>query len=233
VKFTVDSAVFQKLPGAVFGVAAARLDNSAPKPEIARVMQKAAELCKNELGDANIKEHPAILPYREAFTALGMNPNKYMCSIEALCKRVQKGAELPGINPVVDIGNAVSLKYMLPIGAHDLGRMSGDFYVRFSRPGDSFTPFGSAEAESPDPGELVYVTGSTVKTRRWIWRQSEDGKIDGSSSLILFPIDGFEAFKERLLAARDELGALIAEHFGVTPKLGLIDAQNRDFEITV
>ena len=71
-----------------------------------------------------VKESPEIVPYREAFRALDINPNKFMCSIEALLTRIAKGKGFPEISPVVDFGNAVSLKYRLPIGAHDMGTVT-------------------------------------------------------------------------------------------------------------
>ena len=43
-----------------------------------------------------------------------------MCSIEALMTRISKGIDIPSINPIVDLGNALSLKYELPIGVHDV-----------------------------------------------------------------------------------------------------------------
>ncbi len=36
-----------------------------------------------------------------------------MSSVEAMVKRVAKGNFLPSINPVVDLGNSISLKYIL------------------------------------------------------------------------------------------------------------------------
>lgn len=114
-----------------------------------------------------------------------------MCSIEALGKRVQKGHALPEINSIVDLGNAFSLKYVLPMGAHDIGKLDGDLEVRFSVEEDTFLPLGETEAEKPGAGELVYVSSHTVKTRRWIWRQSDDGKITEDTKDVFFPIDGF------------------------------------------
>ena len=230
-KFKIEKQVFERLPGAVFGVVVARVDNRVKQPAISELLAQQAEERRLLIGEGNIKEHPDILPYREAFQKLNMNPNKFMCSIEALCKRVQKGADLPPINPVVDIGNAMSLKYMLPMGAHDLGKMSTDFMVRFSAPDDRFTPFGSDETEIPEQDELIYVSGNTVKTRRWIWRQSEDGKIDETSSFILFPIDGFEQYLDRVIAARDELCALISKYFGMSAATGLLTSENKEMDL--
>jgi len=230
-KFAIDKEVFEKLPGAIFGVVVARVDNKGEQPEISALLLRQVEERRTDIGSANLKEHPDIVPYRDAFSKLNMNPNKFMCSIEALCKRVQKGADLPPINPVVDIGNAMSLKYMLPMGAHDLGKMAADFMVRFSEPDDRFTPFGSDEWEIPEPNELLYVSGNTVKTRRWIWRQSEDGKIEETSNYVLFPIDGFEANLDRVVAARDELCELISKYFGVHAITGLLTVENREIDL--
>ena len=101
---------------------------------------------------------------------------------------------MPYINPVVDLGNAVSLKYTLPMGAHDLGGGSNDICIRLAKDGDVFLPFGADTEETPDVGEVVYAVGKQVRTRRWTWRQSENGKITAASSDIFFPINGFNDF---------------------------------------
>lgn len=232
--FRVAPQVFEKLPGACFGVVAAKgLDNSAECQEISRLLEEETAFAKERLAEVNLKEYPAIVPYRNAFTALGFNPNKFMCSVEALCKRVMKGAALPTVNPVVDLGNALSLRHILPMGAHDMGKLgSGDLEVRFSTEEDSFLPFGETETEHPGAGELVYASGHTIKTRRWIWRQSEDGKIDASSSDIIFPIDGFT--NDNLAAvttAQQELAALLREYFGCEVSCGLVNQDNMNFAL--
>ena len=62
-----------------------------------------------------------IHSYQEAFRALSINPNKHLCSIESLFTRITKGKGMPHINPIVDLGNAVSLKHTLSMSAHDWG----------------------------------------------------------------------------------------------------------------
>ncbi|MEI3100361.1 MAG: phenylalanine--tRNA ligase beta subunit-related protein [Oscillospiraceae bacterium] len=153
-----------------------------------------------------------------------------MCSIEALMKRVQKSGALPHINTVVDLGNAFSLNYQLPMGAHDVDKMEGDMEIRFSTSADHFRPMGETETETMPEGELVYVSANTVKTRRWIWRQSEDGKI-GPETCNVFPIDGFKGVNlDSVLAARDELARLLREDFGCQVFTGLVDKDNSSFE---
>lgn len=131
----------------------------------------------------------------------------------------------------VYFGNAVSLKYTLPMGAHDLGG-SEDICIRLARPGDSFLPFGGDAEEAPDSGEVAYAVGDQVRTRRWTWRQSEHGKITAASSDIFFPFDGFTDFnRERVIAARDELQTLVTRIFACEAAAGLIDAENPSMEL--
>lgn len=232
-KFIVEKEIFEKLPNACFGVVMAKgIDNSKAYPEIEQLLDKSIATAAQYFEGKKVKEEPDILPYREAFRALGINPNKYLCSIEALFIRIAKGKGMPHINPVVDLGNAVSLKYTLPMGAHDLGGSSEDICIRLAQPGDTFLPFGSDAEEAPDAGEVVYAVGQQVRTRRWTWRQSEHGKITSESTDIFFPIDGFtDVNREQVLAARNELQALVKQIFGCEAVVGFVDAEHPEMEL--
>ncbi|NCB50580.1 MAG: hypothetical protein EOM54_01680 [Clostridia bacterium] len=231
-RFEVAKEVFDLLPDACFGVVAVRgVDNTAEHPEIAALLSENIALCEEKFDGVKVKESPEIVPYREAFLALGINPNKFMCSIEALLTRIAKGKGFPHISPIVDLGNAVSLKYQLPIGAHDMGTVAYSLDVRPAREGDSFIPFGGTEAEAPEPDETVYVSGTEVRTRRWTWRQSEIGKITEETRDLLFPIDGFTGVNlEKVLAARTELAEAIGRFFGAETAVGLVDREHPVFE---
>ena len=138
-----------------------------------------------------------------------------MCSIEALLTRIAKGKGFPHINAAVNLGNAVSIKHRLPMGAHDLDTIEDGLDVRLAEEGDTFIPFGSTEEEVPDVGEAVYACGHEIRTRRWTWRQSERGKITENTKAILFPIDGFsDVNAAEVQAAADELVALLKKYFG-------------------
>lgn len=233
-KFIIEPAVFEKLPTACFGVAVVKgVDNSRHYGRIDALLNEGIALAESRFSGKKVKEERDILPYRAAFQALGINPNKYMCSIEALFTRIAKGKGMPHINPLVDLNNAVSLKYTLPMGTHDLGISPLDMEVRFARAGDTFLPFGSDTAETPDAGELIYAVGSQVRTRRWTWRQSEQGKIGPETQYVFFPIDGFTDFNgEQVLMARDELAALAAELFRCQVKTGFLDRDCREMDLS-
>ncbi len=152
--------------------------------------------------------------------------------LEDLLDRISKGKGMASINAIVDMGNAVSLKYMLPIGAHDIDTMKDNISIRYSRGGDYFIPFGSEKKESLPEGELVYAVGPSVRTRKWIWRQSEEGKTSLGSANIFFPIDGFtNTNKEAMLLAQEELANLLKDNLKCQVKLAFIDKDNRTIDL--
>ena len=232
-RFKIYKEVFEKLPDLCFGVVVGnQINNQQNIPKIYDLMKNEMSQVENNLKGINLKEYPGIIPYRDAFNKLNLNPNKFMSSVEAMVKRVSKGNVLPSINPVVDLGNSISLKYILPMGAHDLDALEGDIAVRFSKKGDAFTPLGEEESvEVLDSGELVYADSKRIRTRRWIWRQSNIGKIDENSKNIFFPIDGFQTNKEKVMKAADELEILLKKYFNCKTKKGFIDINNQEMEI--
>ncbi|MDY3868140.1 MAG: phenylalanine--tRNA ligase beta subunit-related protein [Pyramidobacter sp.] len=232
-KFTVDAKVFDVFPDYCLGVVAAEgIDNSKANAKIDALLEEQIADFVRKYQSENVREITNVKAFRDAFAALGMNPNKFMCSIEALAKRVQKSAALPLINPIVNLGNALSLKYILPVGAHDIGKLGADMEVRFSAEQDHFLPMGETQEENMPQGELVYVSGGTVKTRRWIWRQSDDGKITSETSRVFFPIDGFENLNaEHVLNARDELASVLQEEYGCRVRIGYVNRKENSFDL--
>jgi len=233
-KFIVQPEVFDVLPNVCFGIVIAKgVNNSGQNSLVAERLATAVEDVRNRFPGTNSHDIPEIGVYRNAFQGLGYNPNKFMCSVEALVRRVLKGGKPPAINNVVDLGNAVSLTHLLPIGAHDIDAASEDIEVRYARDNDTFLPFGAEEPETVETGELVYARGNSIKTRRWIWRQGVSGMISEASSNIFYPIDGFcDTNSSAILTARDELATMLRETVGGKITVGLVDAKNPVWEIS-
>lgn len=230
-KFIVDEKVFEKLPKYCIGIVVAKgIDNHSFNKRIEQMLDKQIREFADAYQSINIRELPNIKAYRDAFSVLGINPNKYMCSIEALAIRVQKNVQLPHINSIVDIGNAFSLKYFLPMGAHDIEKMESDIEIRFSTAQDYFLGLGENQTMAMPEGELVYISRHTVKTRRWIWRQSEGGKITEETNNVFFPIDGFENLNyEQILKARDELADFLRQEFDCEVSTGYANRETNVF----
>src|SRR3546814_2440259 len=66
-----------------------------------------------------------LASWAEAYKAFGAKPNRTPCSVDALRKRVLKQGGLPAINAVVDVYNALSLRYAIPVGGEDLAAYAG------------------------------------------------------------------------------------------------------------
>lgn len=208
-KFEITNNIFAKLPNMYVGVVVAdQVDNSQEYPEIADLLDQSMQDAKDRFKDVNVKQDPQIVPYREAFRQIGVNPNRYLCSVEALFKRLSKGKDLPNINPLVDLNNAISMKYTLPMGTHTLDGVTTDIKMRLAESGDTFEDLGGDKVEAPDEGEVVYAVDHEVRTRRWTWRQSKFGMITPDTKTVFFPIDGFTDFnQERVDQAAAELEA--------------------------
>lgn len=213
-RFVISDELFEKLPDVCFGaVMAYGIQRPNEISEIEEMLKAETANLRKKLEGVELKESTYFMPYRMAFLKFGINPNKYMSSIEALSKRVVKGNDMPLINPAVDIGNIVSLRHVLPIGAHDVDALEGDISVRFAVKGDLFTPLGTEETEEVDEGELIYADSKRVRTRRWIWRQSDAGKITDVSKNIFFPIDGFVSYnKDEVISAVNDLSSILKKH---------------------
>ncbi len=231
-KFIVRPEIFEKLPDLYVGVVVAKdVDNSQDYSKTNKLLNKYMSFSQEKFDGVNVKENEEIIPYREAFRKIGINPNRYPCSAEALFKRLSKGKDLPHINPLVDLNNAISLKYTLPMGTHSLDGIEDNIMMRVAQPGDNFIPLGTDKIEEPDEGEVVYAVGKDVRTRRWTWRQSEHGKITDQIRDVFFPIDGFtDVNKDIVNKARTDLALKIAEIFGVKTQVGYVDRNHPEFE---
>lgn len=229
-KFIVDKSFFEKVDNACFGVIIARnIDNTKTNSAIQEMLKNEVNEVAEKYKDVKVKELPEIVLYREAFKKVDINPNKFMCSIEALVSRTVKSQFVPNINTLVDLGNALSLKYNVPLGVHDIDKFAGDIELRFANENDTFIPFGSQEYDNPPAGELVYVSGNEVKTRKWAWRQGEKSKIDENIKNAFIPLDGFIENKEKILELQKEFVKILTE-MGATCEVGFVDKDNNVFE---
>lgn len=87
-KFIVEKDIFDKIPNACFGVVAAKgIDNTADRPEISALLDEYILSAARRFDGKRVKDEPDILPYREAFRALGINPTN-TCAPSRPCSAV-------------------------------------------------------------------------------------------------------------------------------------------------
>jgi DNA/RNA-binding domain of Phe-tRNA-synthetase-like protein len=188
--FSIQKELFGILPDLTIGMVVARdVDNTHPSKEIDDLLTQAVEgVKKNFIGD-KAQEHPRIKPWRTAFSKLGISGSKFPSSIESMARRILKGDPFPKINPLVDLYNTVSLRFLVPMGGHDLDTIEGNIHLRFAEGWEPFTPMGGGETLAVPKGELVYRDDREVLTRNWVWRQCEKDKATEKTKNIFIPID--------------------------------------------
>jgi len=183
--------VFQRFPGYVRGVVVAHeLTNGPSPPALLELLREAEASARARLRPDAVAEEPRIKSWRDAFRAFGAKPAEFRSSIEAMARRALKNERLPAINALVDIGNLISLRHLLPAGAHAIDVLAGDIALRPATGTEHFIGFGSSETEHPLPGEIIFTEGDTVLTRRRTWRQAQHTLTLPETRAVEFNIDG-------------------------------------------
>jgi len=227
----ISPALFQKQDDLLIGVVVARgIDNRTENKGIVELLNSVVSQQKQLVLGQPVKEYKEFEPYHNAMRNFGISLSRFQMSVEAMLKRLSKGDDMPSISPIVDLGNAVSLQYRLPIGAHDIDSLVDDLEIRCIKDDDIFE--GVDDSSGFDREEVVYASGKSIRTRRWIWRQMPAGRTGQDSKNLVFPIDGFASNKETILAARETLSSHIKNFFGCDVKIGLIDKNSPSFEIS-
>lgn len=233
--YAVSADIFQRFPGYVRGVVVAHdVTNHASPDDLIGMLRDAERSVRGRLSIERLAEHPRIKAWRDAYRAFGAKPGEYRASIEALVRRVLRNEPLPSINALVDIGNLVSLRHLVPAGGHAIDVLTGDIALRFATGKEEFVPFGSDQTERPLPGEVVFVEGDTVLTRRWTWRQANHTLTRLETRAILFNVDGLPPVSSAEVAeACREIGELVRRFCGGRTRQGLLSQETLRIALSV
>jgi len=231
--FSIQKELFNLLPDLTIGmVAATEVDNTRPVRDVDDLLTQAIEEMKKSFVADKAQDHPRIKPWRTAFSKLGISGSKFPSSIESMAKRILKGDPFPRINPLVDLYNGVSLRYLVPMGGHDLDTLKGNIHLRFAEGSEPFTPMGGGETMVVPKGELVYRDDQEVLTRNWVWRQCEKDKATEKTKNIFIPIDVLgEVGSERAQEIIGELCHLIPRYLGGSIFSALLNTESPSVEI--
>jgi DNA/RNA-binding domain of Phe-tRNA-synthetase-like protein len=233
--FSIQKELFDVLPDLTIGaVVATGLDNTRSSGEIGNLLSQAVEETKKGFSVDKAQEHPRIKPWRTAFSKLSISGSKFPSSIESMARRILKGDPFPRINSLVDLYNSVSLKYLVPMGGHDIDTLQGNIYLKFAEGWEPFTPMGGGETMTVPKGELVYRDDREVLTRNWVWRQCDKDKATEATKKIFSPIDVLgEVGRERAQEIIRELSVLIPEYLGGNLQSAILDKEKPSFQFSL
>lgn len=191
IRYVIDNDVFTRFPDYARGVVLINgVKNGNSPDEVIEMLRIAEASVRERLTLEQLTSHPNIVSWREAFRSLGIKPSEFRSSIEAMTRRALRCQELPSINTLVDIGNIISLRYLIPTGGHAIDKVEHDISLRLATGREEFIPFGGGEVEHPDVGEIIFTEGNIVLTRRWSWRQSNHTLTLPETTAIEFNVDG-------------------------------------------
>src|SRR5689334_22968378 len=106
-------------------------------------------LARARLASTTESAFPEIQAWRRVFASMGLKPTQYRCAAESLLRRFRREDRLPRVHPLVDLCNAVSLAYAIPIAALDIAKVTGDLEVRYATGKEEYLTFGG-EIEQPE-----------------------------------------------------------------------------------
>ena len=231
--YTISQEIFDKYQGYARGVVLAFNVHNNPSPQslIQRLRQAEASV-RDQTGIENLAEHPRIKPWREAYKAFGAKPSEFRSSVEAMTRRVLRNDQLPSINALVDIGNLVSLQHLVPVGGHSMDELTQDIALRLATGDEDFMPFGSTEIEHPLPGEVIFVEGNTVLTRRWTWRQANHTLTLPETQSIEINIDRLPPVElEEIHAIANQVMGLVEEFCGGIMRYEILSASHSQMKL--
>lgn len=202
---SIDPAIFTLAPG--FRAMSITVEaTSITRPEVASDALKSA--CQQVIQDDVVWADAHLAAWAEVFRAFGAKAKRTPCSAEALRKRVLRDGTLPAIDPVVDLYNAISIRYALPVGGENIAAYTGAPRLVIADGSERFDTVKEGEVvyESPEPGEVVWRDDQGVTCRRWNWRQGVRTRLDASARQMWFILESLPAMPlDALQQASDEL----------------------------
>lgn len=206
---TVDPAILDRWPGYRVHLIAGEVDPTGLAALADELVERAVAAARSLEGD-----DPHVLRWRDAYRDFGVKPRVARSSVDALLRRAVSEPGLPRIHALVDVYNAVSVLYRVPIGGEDLERYDGPPRLVVATGDEPFhtTVDGEPAVHRPEPGEPVWVDGGGVTCRRWNWRQTTRTAIEPTTRRVGFIIDSLDApAHDAARRAAEHLAGLLAD----------------------
>src|SRR3984893_2211819 len=141
------TAIWSDYPQLVPGVVA--IDGITAAVDVRRHVAEYDAVARSRLETRSEGELPEIQAWRRVYARMGLKPTQYRCASEALLRRFRQEKSLPQIHPLIDLCNAVSLAFAIPVAVFDVSRITDHLEVRHAAGTEIYSTF-SGETEHPD-----------------------------------------------------------------------------------
>jgi DNA/RNA-binding domain of Phe-tRNA-synthetase-like protein len=187
--------IWQAFPQLVPGVLV--VDRIHAQIDVAPRLEPFFERARGRMEAGPESAMPEVAAWRRAYAQMGMKPTKYRSAAEALVRRFRREDELPRLHPLIDLCNAVSLAYALPVAVFDLAKIDQFLQVRRAQGTEQYHAF-SGETETIRAGEVIFAdAGDHAHARRWTFRQSRLSTVREKTSEALIVAEGLHDTAER------------------------------------
>jgi DNA/RNA-binding domain of Phe-tRNA-synthetase-like protein len=207
--FQHSARLWRDFPALVPGVL--YVESVTSQAEVEARIDVFAAVAKARLADGPEGELPQIQAWRRAFTQMGLKPTQYRCASESLLRRFRKEGSLPRLHPLVDLCNAVSLAFAIPVAVFDAAAVAWPLEVRYAVGDEDYLTFGG-DTEHPAAGEVIFADqAGRAHARRWTNRQSGLSAVRDSTAAVLIVA---EALHREAPSDVRELTATLAAEIG-------------------
>ena len=227
--FSHSDEIWRDFPELVPGVL--RAEGISAAAAVDAPLEQFHAVARSGLAAGAESELPEIAAWRRVFSRMGLKPTQYRCASEALLRRFRKEHALPRIHPLIDLCNAVSLAFAIPVAAFDLAKVDGDLTVRHAAGDETYLAF-SGETENPEPREVIFAdAGGRAHARRWTNRQSALSAVRPDTATVLIVAEAMHATAvadvRNLLAA---LAQAVGTISSAAPRTALLDRSAPRFD---
>ncbi|MEU3454543.1 phenylalanine--tRNA ligase beta subunit-related protein [Micromonospora sp. NPDC006766] len=216
--------VWSAFPELVCGVLHAT--GVTPAVDVGPLLARHADTARARLAGGPEGGFPEIQAWRRAFARMGLPPTRYRCAAESLLRRFRRDGALPRLHPLVDLGNALSLGYAVPVAVLDVDRIAGDLAVRPATGEETYLALGGGDDERPERGEVIFAdSAGRAHSRRWTHRQSGTSAVRNDTTEVLVVIealhDGAAETVPRMLA---ELSSALEDRWQLPARTAVLTA---------
>jgi DNA/RNA-binding domain of Phe-tRNA-synthetase-like protein len=222
-------SIWEDFPQLAAGLLVVEGINAAP--DVSDRLPPLFEQARQRLNQGSEGQLAEVSAWRRAYTQMGLKPTQYRSAAEALLRRFRREDDLPRLHPLVDLCNAVSLAYALPIAVFDLAGVDTYLEVRRADGTETYLAFGG-EMETPPPEEIIFADAANqVHARRWTFRQSLKSVVQPATERVLIISEGLhETAGEDVPALIGTLAAQITSLWGSPQKQAILTADQPRFD---
>jgi DNA/RNA-binding domain of Phe-tRNA-synthetase-like protein len=201
-------------------------------PSVGDQVARLEAIARARLETSTEGELPEVQAWRRAFSRMGLKPTQYRAASESLLRRFRKEGSLPQIHPLIDLCNAASLAFAIPVAVFDLSEVAEHLEVRHATGDESYLSF-SGEIEQPEAGEVIFADAAgRAHARRWTNRQSRTSAVRDTTTVVLIVA---EAMHESARGDVERLTAAIADDLRATwsavPRTAILTESSPRFEL--